>query len=310
MFAATENLPVQPPSLSTGNQPSASYLLVDGVMLPKALATLWRVEGITEIVPIYQGTRWDSCKDLGPILARIEPEMATPEEVLTHIPDWPNCASVLYSDAPSVALCGHLRSFIAPPTDNGVAALLRFGDPLVTRYWLGSYPEAQLNAVLGPIAAWHVPEPPHTWMSDEPSRWLSFTHASAQTTACGTHRHLGQSQFDALDQAWRWRFMEQLHAFLQQTYPRHLARLQSHTLTEWFDRRLDEADQWGLASARCQAIWVEYSLRWGEGFIQLRDSPYQHWLTATPNAPQLSPEQRIEQMDADCLDIELAKEAL
>ena len=307
MPAPPDTVPWVPPLPFSHNEPAANYLLIDGVLMKDALVALPRLHGIAEVLPIYQGTRFEPCNDIGPFLVNIAP-YATPEQVLEQIHDWPGNTSLLYSSASSFALRTHLQSFVSPPMANGLNGLLRFAEPLVTHYWLRSYQPWELDAVLGPIEAWQVLDTPHAWLHDELPQWYRVKRTSSQAVTRPDHNHLGQQQLDTLDQAARWRFREQLYAYLQEHFPDHLAQHQGHALTQWFDRCLDAAEQWGLTSRRSLVTWIEHSLRWGEGFIHRPDSPYQRWLAQTPNALKLTPQQRIEQMDTDCQDIELDKE--
>ena len=285
----------------------ANYLLIDGVLRPNALTSLCHFDEPLEIQPLYLGTRWAELNDLGPLLVSFRGSSDLINEACQSAAQQPD-ACLLHSLAPMSVVATHLRRFIAAPDALGGNGLLRFADPLVARYWLSSYQGAHRDAVLGPIEAWHVPENRHSWEPVESTAWRSIFRAAAPPEWVDTFARLGETQLNALDQAARWRFMERLHQRLEQSHPQHLARIDKSQLTQWFHERLDEAQAWGLSSERSLAIWVEYSLRWGDGFTLRRSEPYQNWLASTPEAPKLSPEQRIQQMDSDCLAIELNKE--
>ncbi|MFS2160482.1 DUF4123 domain-containing protein [Pseudomonas sp. Pseusp122] len=289
------------------NVSQANFLLIDGVLRPGAIARLYQRGESLDIVPLYMGTRWAGLHDLGPILVSPQGPSSLLDETRANAARQAD-ACLLSSSAPINAVAHHLRRFLAPADVLGGVGLLRFADPLVARYWLGSYRDAHLDAILGPIDAWHAPEIPHAWEPAQPLRWCSSVRTAPAPEWVDTHAQLGDLQLNALDQAARWRFMEQLHSGLEQRHPHALARINNSQLSQWFDERFDEARAWGLASDRSLAIWVEYSLRWGDGFTQRPDGPYQQWLARSPDALTLAPELRLQQMDEACVDIELNKE--
>ena len=285
----------------------ANFLLIDGVLRQDAAASVYQRGESLEVWPLYAGTRWQALHDMGPILVALQGPSDLISETCQNAFRQAD-ASLLYSRAPVQVVAAHLRRFIAPPDVLGGNGLLRFADPLVTRHWLGSYQGTHLDAVLGPIDAWHIPETQHSWELGQPHEWRSFYRAAPAPEWADIYAQLGDVQLRALDQAARWRFMERLNQSFERSHPRHLARLNKSARTQWFDQRLNEAEAWGLSSDRSLAIWVEYSLRWGAGFILQPDSPYQQWLADTASALKLAPELRIQQMDNDCLAIELNEE--
>lgn len=287
------------------NVSQANFLLIDGVLRPDAIVQLYQRGEPLEIEPLYIGTRWKELHDLGPILVSLRGSSNLINETYQNAIQQAD-ASLLYSRAPMQLIADHLRRFIAPPDVLGGNGLLRFADPLVARYWLDSYKGDHLDAILGPIEAWHMPESQHSWESSKPFGWRSFVRTNSVPERVDDQ--LGEAQLNALDQAARWRFTERLNRSFERSHPQFLAQHDSRIRTQWFDRRLDEADAWGLSSERSLAIWVEYSLRWGDEFTLRPDGPYQHWLADTPDALKLAPELRIQQMDNDCLDIEINKE--
>jgi hypothetical protein len=285
----------------------ANFLLIDGVLRPGANASLYQRDESLEIQPLYIGTRWQALHDLGPILVSVRGSSNLIRETYENTVQQLD-ACLLNSRAPINIVADHLRRFIAPPDILGGNGLLRYADPLVARYWLGSYQPTHLDAILGPIEAWHVPKSPHSWDSAKSPDWQSFLRESTAPEWLDGYAQLGERQLNALDQAARWRLMERLHLSAEQSHPALIALINKSQLTQWFDQRLDEAKAWGLASERSLAIWIEYSLRWGAGFTQRPNEPYQNWLAHTPNACNLAPELRIQQMDDDCLHIEMNKE--
>lgn len=287
--------------------PHANYLLIDGALRADALASLYALAEPVEIEPLYLGTRWTELKHLGPLLVAVAGSSHLIGE--TWQPAGRRAdASLLYSPAPLQAVADHLRRFIAPADALGNTGLLRLADPLVARYWLGSYQDAQRDAVLGPIQAWYLPATPHAWVLDESPAWLTFTRSAAPPEWVDEHARFADAQMQALDQAAHWRFKERLHQRLQHSHPQQLARIDNARLSHWLDERVEQAQAWGLVSQRSLAIWVEHSLRWGEGFTQDLQSPYQRWLARTPSALKLAPELHIQQMDSDCLHFDATKD--
>ncbi|SNS70081.1 DUF4123 domain-containing protein [Pseudomonas segetis] len=285
----------------------ANYLLVDGVINPDALVTLYQRGEALDIQPLYIGTRWAELHDIGPILVCANGGRRLIDEWAARAMELQD-ACFLSSSAPIQTLADHLRHLISPPDVLGGEGLLRFADPLVAQHWLASYPQQQLNSLLGPIEAWSTPVFDHSWEPAAPIAWQRFTRTEPAQNWKEHNALLGQEQLDALDSAARWRFMERLNEMLQQHYPQLLAQISPEQRTYWFDQRLNEAQAWGLATERSLAIWVEYSLRWGEGFTLRANGPYQQWLERTPEALKLAPEMRIQQMDNDCLAIEFNKD--
>lgn len=280
--------------------PQANYLLVDGALRPNAMGALYRRGEALDIWPIYHGTRWREIREQGPILVAVAQSSSLISETYqaqAHRPD----ASLLYSTAPVDAVVRHLQRFIAPADLRSPPALLRFADPLVTLHWLSSYQGTHRDALLGPIEAWHVPEHAHTWAPVSPTAWQSFTRQGPVPEWDEASTAMGPAQHAALDRAGRWGLKERLYRVLENNHPQHLAQIEQDHLTHWFDERLDEAQAWGLTSARGHAIWIEYSLRWGLGFTQQDDGPYQQWLAYTPEVLGLDPDRHIKQLDNDCL---------
>ncbi|MDD2058470.1 DUF4123 domain-containing protein [Pseudomonas sp. GD03860] len=287
---------------------SANYLLIDGVLRPDALSALYQRTEVLEIEPLYLKTRWAPLHDLGPILVSIHGSANLVDETLDNATRQAD-ASLLHSDASMSNVADHLRRFIDPPDVLGGNGLLRFADPLVTHHWLDSYQGAHLDAVLGPISTWHVPQSPHAWERSELPVWRSFARQAAQPGWVDSLGRLGEGQLSALDQAARWKLIEQLYRSLEKDHPRHLARVDKGQLNRWFNERLDQAQAWGLGSERSVAIWVEFSLRWGDDFTSRLDAPYQQWLARTPDAHRLATELRIQQMERDGLALELNEDA-
>ncbi|SEQ96494.1 protein of unknown function [Pseudomonas sp. NFACC02] len=281
--------------------PQSNLLLIDGAMRADAIHDVYRRSEVLAIRPLFLNTRFAELHTAGPILISLAESSPLIDETYhrnVHRPD----ASLLYSTASVDDVTTHLQRFIAPEDSrSGDKVILRFADPLTTLHWLSSYGDAQRDAVLGPIDAWHVPEHFHTWAPVSPSVWQSYVRQTPTPAWDETLTRLGDGQFSALDHATRWGLRERLNTSLEQNYPGLMASIDKGRRTQWLDDRLDEARDWGLNSERGIAIWAEYSLRWGEGFTQDHDGPYHQWLAHVPDALKLTPELRIQKMDNDCL---------
>lgn len=99
----------------------------------KYLVSIYSPVEPLDIEPLYRGARWTQLSELGPLLVAIQ---GSPR--LIH-DTWQGAArradaSLLDSPAPMISVAEHLRRFIAPSDVLGSKGLLRFADPLVTRY--------------------------------------------------------------------------------------------------------------------------------------------------------------------------------
>lgn len=285
----------------------ANYLLIDGVLRANAIADLHQLGEPLEIHPLYLSTRWAELNQLGPLLVSLPRSSTLIDSTLQRQAGHAD-ASLFYSPEPISTVADHLRRFIAPTDVHGGKGLLRFADPLVTRYWLGSYSDKPLDGVLGPIETWFTPEFAHAWERTGPLEWRSFSRTAPALEWHESYAGLGEAQLAALTQAARWRFVERLHRSFAQSQAEHLARINKNQLSQWYEERLNDAQAWGLISERSLAIWIEYSLRWGTEFAVAPSTPYQQWLSQTPAFAKLAPEMRIQQMDNDCWNLNLNKD--
>lgn len=278
----------------------ANFLLIDGALCPSGIRGVCQSLERLHIEPLYGGTRWQALSDSGPILVAFPVESSLIVDLFRNTAQT-DSASLMYSLAPVEAVARHLRSFIEPMDTLGVGGLLRFADPLVAIHWLASYERKRMDALLGPIDAWHVIEPHHTWEAESSRQWRSFRRVGQPVALLKTREVLAEAQLKALDKAARWRLKERLYINLKQNHADLLMLFKSASIEQWLEDRLGEAQQWGLFSERSAAIWVEYSLRWG-GNVPLHESRhYQQWQASVPRAVHDSAEVLIQQMDDDCV---------
>jgi len=279
---------------------SRNFLLVDGVLRQDALQWLYGAGEPIEVIPLYNGTRWDGVKELGPILVGLDSHSSL-------LSEWRSCpslqrqASRLQSSAALNDVANHLGQFLTITDNLGSYSLFRFADPLVTSYWLNSYPPSAYQSLLGPINEWHVPLIPPNWAPSQAVEWQSYRPQSNSPRLEGKLNHLVDDQIQALEQAYRRSFKERLYDWMMEDYPQSLSGLSEQERGQWLEQRVLDAEAWGLVNERSIAIWLERCVCWGNDFVTRPDSPYQAWLTRTPDAQKLTPEQRIHALDEDCL---------
>ncbi|WP_426142186.1 DUF4123 domain-containing protein [Pseudomonas sp. DWP3-1-2] len=269
----------------------ANYLLIDGALRPNALAGLYQRHELFEIEALYLGTRWKDLHDLGPIL--IKPDARSPllSEWLEH-ESLRKDSTLLYSRADIEQVAAHLRHFISPPDCQGGGCLLRFADPLVTHFWLSSYP-CGASQHLGPIEQWWVGSPRHTWESPQPMQWQTFSGSGTESAWDERHAVLSEDQLDALDLAQRWRFTGRLYNWLGERNPDLFSGFAGSQISDWLNSSLQAGLEWGLITERALAMWMEACADYGQDFATRAQSPYQQWLRQNETNAGLAPELRI-----------------
>lgn len=274
----------------------ANWLLIDGVLSPWTLADLFLREASPEIYPLYQGTRWESLHDLGPILLK-------PSAGSSLIKDWfgdpaaQRYSTLLCSAESPQKVTSHLRHFICPPDALGGNGLLRFSDPLVAHYWLSSFSNEQRDQQLGPIDHWWVRQPTHSWEPQPETSWQLFSRTAPGVPWEAHHANLGHAQLAALDQAHRWKFEEDAYLWLIERSEQTFAGLNSQQTSDWLKDTLEAGMDWGLVGEKALIIWLETCLDLGGDFATRSDSPYQTWLGLNPEHARLAPEVRIKAFD-------------
>ncbi|MGE6660584.1 DUF4123 domain-containing protein [Pseudomonas sp. NPDC077408] len=279
---------------------SRNFLLVDGVLRQDALQWLYGVGEPIEVIPLYSGTRWDGVKELGPILVGLDSHSSLLGEWRSS-PSLQRQTSRIQSSSSLNDVADHLSQFITITDNLGSYSLFRFADPLVTSYWLNSYPQSAYQTLLGPIIEWLVPLPPPNWAPSHAVEWQSYRSQPNSSRLEGKLNHLIDDQVKALEQAYRRSFKERLYGWLIEDYPQTLSGLGEQERGQWLEQRLLDAEAWGLVNERSIAIWLERCACWGDNFATRSDSPYQAWLARTPDAQKLPPERRIQALDEDCL---------
>ncbi|GAB6388463.1 DUF4123 domain-containing protein [Stutzerimonas marianensis] len=279
---------------------SRKFLLVDGVLRQDALQWLYGAGEPIEVIPLYNGTRWDGVKEFGPILVELDSHSSLLSE-WERGPFLQRQASRLQSSASLNDVANHLGQFISITDNLGSYSLFRFADPLVTSYWLNSYPPSAYQSLLGPISEWLVPLSPPSWAPSQAVEWQSYQPQPNSPRLEGKLNHLANDQVEALERAYRRSFKERLYGWMTEDYPQTLSGLGEQERGHWLEQRLLDAEAWGLVNERSIAIWLERCACWGDDFATRSDSPYQAWLARTPDARKLPPELRIQALDEDCL---------
>lgn len=274
----------------------ANYLLIDGVLRPDAIVSLYQRSEALDIEPLYLGTRWGELQDLGPILV-------SPQGASNLISEWQQNAAqqadgcLLFSRAPLNVVAEHLRRFIAPTDALGGNGLLRFADPLVMHHWLSSYGAEHLRQVMGPVEHMWVKTPIHKWQITGNQTLTSFTHSGSPETWDKSFAMLGESQLAALELAYRWQFKERLYEWLNERDPQTFSLLNNDQTESWLEQVLDSGSAWGLISERALVTWAEICVDWNRDFATRPHSPYQDWLSLNPEHGRLAPELRIKALD-------------
>lgn len=133
------------------------YLLVDGVNLPDAESTLYKLFDTPRYVNLFAGTEWADMADVSPLLVQIDAHDPLTRAFLeTGFDDeW---GILLQSTATLDEIANHWRRFIIVQHPLGHEVMLRFSDPAVARvllmnWWMGSE-----NGFWGPISAALLPD--------------------------------------------------------------------------------------------------------------------------------------------------------
>lgn len=273
---------------------SHPVLLIDGVKRPDALKWLYATDASREIVPLYAGTRWRQLMEHGPILALLNVGSPLLHAWNNHDRTLQGQASLLYSRASVADIARHLRQFIQMRDVHGSYSLVRFADPLVTRYWLSGYSDVAMEHVLGPINEWHVATLPPAWDPARPVIRKVFRHHPSNGGYDQPLDLLGTGQLEALQQACRHLFHERLYRHLQSLSPTTLEPLAPDQRERWLDRSLDDALAWGANSERGAALWALCRARLGEGFADCADGPFQRCLARLPEVRTLAHDARLQ----------------
>lgn len=279
---------------------SRDFLLVDGVLRQDAMQWLYGAGESIEVIPLYNGTRWDGVKELGPILVGLDSHSSLLGEWQSN-PYLQRQASKLQSPATLNDVADHLSQFITITDNLGSYSLFRFADPLVTSYWLSSYSQSAYQSLLGPISEWLIALPPPKWAPSQAVEWQSYRSQPNRARLDGKFNHLADDQVQALEQAYRRSFKERLYGWLIEDYPQTLSRLSEQERGQWLEQRLLNAEAWGLTNERSMAIWLERCACWGDDFATRPNGPYLAWFARTPDAQKLAPDERIQALDEDCL---------
>lgn len=278
------------------------YLLIDGLLRPDAIKQLYQRGDVLHIKPLYLGTRWMALKDSGPILAM-------PAHGSRLMQDWwmsadqHLSASGLHSSAPAQDIVDHFRRFLSPRDHIGQSCLLRFADPVILHFWLSSYTPEYLARILGPIERIRVRRPLHSWYPPTQEPFTDFDRPGATPAWDDSAAVLGEPQTAALEQAFRWLFIERLYAWLHGLQPEFFADQSAPDVETWLQRALDSGYRWGLVTEYALATWAELCQAWGLDFTDAETGPYRDWLTAHPEQARLAPELRIDALDGYRLEI-------
>lgn len=277
-----------------------SYLLFDGVLREQLLPWLYLQDEPLDVEPLYARTPWDELADIGPVLVQALSGNALLESFERDL-TLQACASALRSKAPMLTVADHLRQFVRVSDTLGSDSLLRFADPLVAQYWLGSYSSEGLTTVLGPIDEWRLAAHRPRWRMQEQPQWLRFYSSEPAALSLSLKPgHLEEPQINALDQAYQRRFADRLDSWFEQSQPDFREALGGRW-GDWLTRQLQAAQAWGLTTERSIAIWLELHARLGDEVCSADNGLYAVWLAGNPQVKAVPPDARIQAFESDYL---------
>lgn len=268
-----------------------SYALIDGVMRPNAIKEIYRFKEAIQLLPLYINTPYQGSYDLGPILVSVLNNRSNLINTLQK--DWTDSATIIQSFEPPQIILSHLQHFITVTDESQSQALLRFADPLITYYWLTSYPENALVDILGPIAQWQIAKPIPVWQTRE-IQWQIIEKPVNKAPIQLTLNYLNQPQLDALEEATEFRFKNKMYQWLINEKPQLFTGQTSQQIGQWLTTCYQEAKAFNLISERSVATWITLCADYGQDFTQIEKGPYQQWLMRYPKNKALPTEVSIQ----------------
>ena len=266
-----------------------TYALIDGVMWQEAIKDLYSRQEPLQIMPLYINTPYQDNYDLGPILVAALDSSRLMAEIEQY---WPTCASLLQSHQTLTVVAQHLQQLITVTDNAGSHTLFRFADPLVTWFWLNSYPDSAHVDIMGPIERWQVIKPVADWQ-ESIQEWQHFIKPENPLLGFPIN-HLNECQEDALQQAADFRFQNKLYRWLQKQNPSALAGQTADQISQWLQACFTDAKANNLISERSIAMWIDLCADYGRDFAQSQDSLYQRWLLNNPDQKGLPTEVKVQ----------------
>lgn len=270
-----------------------SYLLIDGALRQTAIKDMYAYGEALQIMPLYIGTPYGDNYDIGPILVGNTSQSDLLESFQQF--EWADAASLIKSHYNTQRLFDHLRQFTTVTDESGSHALFRFADPVVTYYWLNSYDNRFINAILGPIAYWQVRQPKAIWHTDKTPLWQFFTIKDQSITRDTAINYLDEPQVKALEAANDFRFKNKLFTWLSEQKAFIFEGKTESQITYWINYCYEEAGVFNLISERSYAMWMELCAEYGHDFAsRAQDNLYKNWLTMYPQYKKLPVEVTIQ----------------
>lgn len=269
---------------------SRRFILIDGVCYEQALERLYMLDEELLIEPLYTNTPWQEVADLGPILLMPGNNSMLWEEVENGAMQ--HAAAILTSDAELSEVSMQLRQFNHLTDSQGNHCLLRYADPLVAWFWLGSFGAAELGRVMGPITHWRVVRPQASWTRSQATEWQEFA-PPAPAKNCPADL-LGSAQVNALNLAYRWQLKNRIYEWLRIHHAAELQRKGGEDMDAWLEACLQRAETSGLLTERSTVIWCALDLCQEQDFT-LSEGTYQQWLKEQAGLLPPTPDQRLQQ---------------
>ncbi|AAO57317.1 MULTISPECIES: DUF4123 domain-containing protein [Pseudomonas] len=269
---------------------SRVYLLLDAALINDLAQRLLHMKEFARCQPLYVNTAYETLADCGPMLVEVTSNIPLQEMFKQQ---WRDDSGIwLESAAKESELIEHLRSLVHVQLDSGVTVLFRYYDPRITRLWLASLENHELDSMLGPIdlirlplrdgsdlsICRHGPEQRAARYSDKP--WLT----------------LGSRQLDTLCQAQQERFDRHLLDHCQRFFPETLEGLGPDERHQWAKACRKSAARHGYSTDSQVTRWVALFACLGANFPHGdTHAPYQVILEKR----FMSPEERLDELLAE-----------
>jgi hypothetical protein len=266
-----------------------AYLLLDAAMIDNLPYRLFKLECST-VQPLFQQTAYHALAEVSPVLVPV-----VPDSPLAHAftQEWSETAGIwLESEAGGTAVLQHLRSLIHARVEGDVTVFFRYYDPRITGLWLTSLQPRVRDEVMGPIRLIVLPESVH------PGRFIR-QEAPEQPIARYADKpwlSLSPEQLDHLSDAKRQRLVRLLIEHCQQHFPQCLQGLDLAACRRWAANCQGNAERHGYGTADEVTRWASFHAVLGENFP---DAPEHAVYRQMLNEPQLSPEQRLDNLCAE-----------
>lgn len=272
------------------NRHERQYLLLDGAQIDDLLLQLYRLEDSPAVQRLYQGTRYETLADAGPVLVQLAPGSRLEQHFIEH---WQARAGLwLETDASEAELVEHLRSLIHVRVQ-GVTVLLRYYDPRIMRHWLPELPADERDRLMGPVSCIRLPATEAGGELVEIQRQVPYPAARHDDTPW---LHLSDEQVERLNRAQLEAFDQRLLDHIEQHFPGCLAGHDPASRQAWAARCRQAAGAHGYGAADQVVQWANLCAVLGADFPYGQSHQAYRLILDTP---QWRPEQRLERLSLE-----------